>query len=136
MNNYYECARCDYKTNKKSSMITHINKKKICNKKIESFKYSDQELYDLSFQMKYNKENILENKCNYCNKTYVTKHTLNRHIEKYCKKEKKIKEKIEKEKLLYNNFSFSIFSFIFFSFLQYFSICLFKVCFVTYVLLQ
>jgi len=103
MNNYYECARCDYKTNKKSSMITHINKKKICNKKIESFKYSDQELYNLSFQMKYNKENILENKCDYCNKTYVTKHTLNRHIEKYCKKEKKINEKIEQKSVNIEN---------------------------------
>ena len=48
MNNIYECMRCGYNTDKRSSMLTHINRKNKCPKKLDSFNYTDKEIYDLS----------------------------------------------------------------------------------------
>jgi hypothetical protein len=84
MNNIYECISCKYSTNRKSNIILHLNRKKKCIRSLESFNYSDKEIYDLSIIKKKDKENI-ENKCIYCNKTYCNKYILEKHINNYCK---------------------------------------------------
>ena len=40
----YRCYRCNYETDRKSSFINHINKKKICERSIESYKYNEDEI--------------------------------------------------------------------------------------------
>jgi hypothetical protein len=62
----YTCNNCKKEFTKKSNYNYHINKKKSCN-------------------------NILNNlKCLYCNKIFSYKHTLLRHINKYCNKKKEL----------------------------------------------
>ena len=79
----FECIRCGYTTNKKSSIIGHMNRKKICDRLLESLKYSDEEIYNLSLIRKKDRENS-ENKCKYCNKIYCNKYFLEKHIKDYC----------------------------------------------------
>ena len=88
MDNNFECVRCGYNTLKKSNILVHLNKKKKCIKRIESFIYSDEEVMTLSLIRKNNKTN-LENICKYCNKTYTTKRFLMKHMESYCRLSKK-----------------------------------------------
>jgi len=88
MDNNFECVRCGYHTIKKSNILVHLNKKKKCTKRIESFIYSDEEVLKLSLIRKNNKQNI-ENICKYCNKTYTTKRFLLKHMETYCRLAKK-----------------------------------------------
>ena len=79
----YECVRCGYTTNKKSTMVSHLNKRKTCIKNEELCKYNDEEAKEISLQKKYN-TNIGHN-CEYCKKNYITEYTLKRHINNYCK---------------------------------------------------
>ena len=88
MDNNFECVRCGYNTLKKSNILVHLNKKKKCIKRIESFIYNDEEVMTLSLIRKNNKTN-LENICKFCNKTYTTKRFLNKHMESYCRLSKK-----------------------------------------------
>ena len=48
---YYECRRCLYKTKQKIDMSRHINRKLKCTRNIESYKYTDDELNNLSMQI-------------------------------------------------------------------------------------
>jgi hypothetical protein len=91
MDNNFECVRCGYNTTKKSNILVHLNKKKKCIKRIESFIYSDEEVMTLSLIRKNNKnnKNNLENTCKHCNKTYTTKWFLTKHMENYCHLSKK-----------------------------------------------
>jgi len=89
MNNDFECIRCGYTTNKKSSMNTHLNRKNKCNKKLESFKYTDEEAYNISIIRKNNRDNI-QNKCNFCNKICNNQESLEKHMNNSCKKNFKI----------------------------------------------
>ena len=91
MDNNFECVRCGYNTSKKSNISVHLNKKKKCIKRIESFIYSDEEVMTLSLIRKNNKnnKNNLENTCKHCNKTYTTKWFLTKHMENYCHLSKK-----------------------------------------------
>jgi hypothetical protein len=83
--NTFECIRCNFKTNKKSVMINHLNRKKKCNKSLIAFSYTDEECKKLSLiQKKYKKESEL--KCIYCEKIYCNNNVLDIHIKKYCKK--------------------------------------------------
>ena len=45
----YKCFRCCYITKFRSSMVKHFNKKNKCEKDIKSLKYSDEEIFRLSF---------------------------------------------------------------------------------------
>ena len=88
MENIFECARCGHTTNKKSNMIVHLNKKKQCIKRLESLKYSDDEIFLISTMRKNDKE-VSKNKCIYCNKNYSSNSFLQKHIKFYCKKKGK-----------------------------------------------
>lgn len=91
MNNDFECIRCGYITNKKSSMNTHLNRKNKCNKKLESFQFTDEEAYNISIVRKNNRDNI-QNKCNFCNKIFNTQILLEKHVNDTCKKNYKIEQ--------------------------------------------
>ena len=81
---YYECKRCKYKTNTKTSMKRHLNRLKKCSKDLESYNYSDDEIMKLSLNIVIPEiKNNLE--CIYCNKVFTRSDNLNRHKEKYCK---------------------------------------------------
>ena len=103
----FECIRCGYTTNKKSSIIGHMNRKKICDRLLESLKYSDEEIYNLSLIRKKDRENS-ENKCKYCNKIYCNKYFLEKHIKDYCKeinndiKKEDIKKEIQQNTYIEN----------------------------------
>ena len=43
-NSYFECQRCDYKCDQKISMIKHLDRKHLCIKKFDAYKYTDEEL--------------------------------------------------------------------------------------------
>jgi len=66
-------------------MKKHLDKKNICVRTFESFKYKDEELYDLSLErIKDNNKFI----CINCNKNFCNNYTLKIHIEKSCKNKK------------------------------------------------
>ena len=74
----YTCYRCFYSIDKKSSFISHLNRKLICKRTQESYKYTDSELVSLI-------NNQLENKdinfnCKLCNKIFLEKYNLNKHM--------------------------------------------------------
>ena len=106
-NKYFECQRCFYKSLKKSDMINHLNRVKKCEKQFHCFKYSDEELYNLSLIRNDKKikniplkENVEKNEdkkyvCEKCNLSLTTKGNLKRHVLNYCKPSEKEKE-IEK----------------------------------------
>jgi hypothetical protein len=64
-------------------MRNHLNKNKKCDKiNIDSIKYSDEEIYELSTIRVFKRNNF---KCEDCNKRYTSKSSLKIHIDKYCK---------------------------------------------------
>ena len=87
-NKYFECKRCFYKTLKKSEIMAHLNRVKPCERKEESYKYNEDELYNLSL-IRNDKLNInqdeIEHKCKNCNKYFTTNGNLKRHISISCK---------------------------------------------------
>jgi uncharacterized Zn-finger protein len=94
----YECKRCFHKTKQKIEMIRHLNKKNICTRSIESYKYNDDDLTELSLVNINNCNKFINKKyiCKYCNNIFSRNFTLNRHI-KSCKiyKKNNIKEYID-----------------------------------------
>ena len=81
-NSYYECKRCFHRTYQKIHMVKHLDKKNLCSRTFESFKYKDEDLYDLSLiRIKLKKFVCLK-----CDKNFCNNNTLKRHIEKSCKK--------------------------------------------------
>jgi hypothetical protein len=85
MENYYECKRCFYKSNKLSNIKSHLNKAKKCERISKSFQYEEDKLYELSLVKNiYNDENK-KYKCDKCGITYSTNGNLKRHMSEYCK---------------------------------------------------
>jgi hypothetical protein len=82
-NSYYECKRCFYKSYQKNDMKKHLDKKNLCLRSFESYKYKDEDLYDLSLHRI--KTNIKNFTCINCNKNFSNNNNLKRHIEKSCK---------------------------------------------------
>ena len=84
---YYQCYRCNFISKQKTGMIRHLDRKNKCIKNIQSYKYSDDELYKLSLtSIKENSnddELSNENECKYCFKTFSTKGNLKKHIIKH-----------------------------------------------------
>ena len=103
----YLCHRCGYNTNKKSNIIQHLNRKKICkpilgdisieeikkhyNFEIKEMTQNDPKMTQNDPKMTPNDPKMTPNdpkqkyKCNYCNKCYSKNCHLRRH-EKTCKK--------------------------------------------------
>jgi len=54
----YECKRCFYNTQLKSDMKRHLNRKIKCPRILESYKYNDKDLEELSLTPNKNKEDI------------------------------------------------------------------------------
>ena len=82
---YYECKRCNFRSKQKTGMIRHLTRKNKCIKNIQSYKYSDDELYNLSLILikedELNKASL--NKCSLCDKNFSTKGNLKKHIKKH-----------------------------------------------------
>lgn len=123
---YYECKRCNYVTTKKCDITRHLNRKIICIRNVNSYKYNDDELVKLSLipikekkeipdRIKLNfrtEEELLEyinknniNFCLFCNKQYNRKYDLNRHITSSCKKKCFNKEIINNNQPIIQNFN-------------------------------
>ena len=110
MSLYYSCKRCDYQTNKYPHMRKHLNIKKQCNKTVEAYKYSDDQLIIISLlplldekeidylkksdiiyknkdklfiKLEYIEKNKLKN-CTFCNKKFNKIIDLKKHILIQC----------------------------------------------------
>ncbi len=113
---FFQCERCDYKTNLSSDMQQHLNRKKICINNKKDLIISESEFKNRSLKKKYeNSEEVLktyndlkkkeneekekdsslywkdiDKRCEYCFNIFYQKSNLDKHIKK-CK----IKEFIE-----------------------------------------
>ena len=85
---YFQCFRCFYKCVLKTDMIRHVNKKKLCTRKLESYVYSDEELKTKSLNRIYVNDVLNKNLCTFCNKDFVSKSSLKRHLISFCKNKK------------------------------------------------
>lgn len=85
---YFECKRCFIKFYQKIDITRHLDKKHLCTRVVESYKYNNDEIRELSFNRIYitdvNNPNV--NKCNNCGKIFSNIRTLKQHIKVYCKK--------------------------------------------------
>lgn len=90
---YYECYRCSHKTKQKIEIVSHLSRKIKCERSIDSYKYSDDEVKTLSLEKKYDNNEciIINNKnkdfkdnysCERCNKSFSRKFNLDRHKNK------------------------------------------------------
>lgn len=98
---YYECKRCSFRSSQKIGMTRHLNKLNKCIKNIDSYKYSDEELYDLSLCIINNKKPISINNnyyCEDCDKFFSTKGNLVKHLRK--KNCKNVQEKEDKPEVI------------------------------------
>lgn len=104
---YYECKRCKHKTKQKIEMQRHLQRKMKCLRELDSYKYSDEDLYNLSMEkIKFDKpsnKSETEFICNICDKIFSRKFNLDRHAQK-CKTKELISQKenntfIEDDKL-------------------------------------
>ena len=111
----YNCFRCSYKTKSRNSMKNHFNRQKKCELKLEYIKYSEEQIFKLSFMPykdalnivfeenneEHNKitktkdeildtiKNIHKNclkKCVFCNKEFQKLKDLKTHILSTCPK--------------------------------------------------
>lgn len=88
----YLCKRCNYKTNRYSNIAKHLNIKKQCNRTLESYNYSNDQLFILSL-LPYDENNysIDEKEIDYLKKSS--------EIIKYKEELFILLEKIDKKKL-------------------------------------
>ena len=80
---HYQCQRCFFITKQKTGMIRHLDRKNKCIKNIQSYKYSDDDLYRMSLELIKNKDNKLSSRvintnsnkhqCIYCFKFFQQK---------------------------------------------------------------
>ena len=113
----YLCHRCGYNTNKRSNLIQHLNRIKMCNPILGDISINEIKKH-YNFEIKLNLKNttkipqnttkipqnttkipqntIKNNQCKYCNKVLSRYDSLNRHI-KICKKKQECELLIEKE---------------------------------------
>jgi len=118
----YLCHRCGYNTNKKSNIIQHLNRKKICKPILSDISIEDiKNHYNLEIKIIHQKNTNLTpitpifnkitpiytkktqkkmdiKECSYCNKEFSRRDSLTRHLNR-CK----IKKKNEKENEIEKN---------------------------------
>jgi len=86
---YYECKRCNQRFNRKSDIKKHLERKKKCPRNIESYKYTEEEISNISLTLVDIKPTIefveKKFKCEYCNKLFTRADNLERHKNKVCK---------------------------------------------------
>lgn len=75
---YYECKRCNHKFKFKNDIRRHIDRSVKCTRTVESYKFTDEELYNMSLII--NKSNDIKYSCANCNKVFGRKDNLNRHL--------------------------------------------------------
>ena len=87
---YYECKRCLFISKQRIGMTRHLNRRNKCIKNIVSYKFSDQELYNLSLISIHKPIDIEDSSlkdetlCTRCNKRFSTKGNLMKHLKKNC----------------------------------------------------
>ena len=74
---YYECKRCFFTCYQKITMKKHLERLKTCDRILDSYKYNDIDLYELSMTRIKKKKN--EPFCSKCNKYYKNMFSLKRH---------------------------------------------------------
>lgn len=84
-NSYFECQRCSYKCDQKINMIRHFDRKNLCVKKFDSYKYTDEELYEKSLNRTYINLDNNPNVCSKCTKIFHNKDSLKKHMKNICK---------------------------------------------------
>jgi len=83
---HYICKRCNFKTNKSSTISKHLNKKKKCIPScFENYSISDEENNIESLKPVYEPDKITEFKCINCYKYFSCQKSLNYHLNKNCK---------------------------------------------------
>ena len=77
MSSNYKCERCCFDTKKYVNILRHMNKIKICPRKLGSYKYSDDQIFILTILPRINNKSIVEDdeieKFNKSNKLYKNK---------------------------------------------------------------
>jgi hypothetical protein len=74
----YECKRCFYKTKLKTDMKRHLNKKIKCPRILESYKYNEKDLEELSLIFENNESNLITTKELYCLSEDIIKNSNNK----------------------------------------------------------
>ena len=89
---YYQCVRCDYITKRNSDMIRHLARTRKCARNLNSYKYTEDEIQELSLILHkepnlFIKNNNLKEEltCPTCKKIFSRKDNLNTHMKKTCK---------------------------------------------------
>ena len=98
MSNIYTCIRCNLNTDRKSILINHLNKKKICKKNLNVYFIPNNILHEMSLIPTNTVNN--EYQCHLCLKNFSCKYNLNRHIKTCPSKEKKNQSILVKYKIL------------------------------------
>ena len=95
----YQCIRCSFKTNRKSIIINHLNKKNKCEKNLNVYFLPNDIIYEMSIIP----IELIDNnyQCKYCLKNFSCNYNLNRHIKK-CKFKDKKSDNILKKFNIYN----------------------------------
>jgi hypothetical protein len=81
---HYKCLRCGYNTRLRSDMKRHLERKIKCCKLIDSYSYTDDEIYEKSLTMNVMNSNA-DNRCVKCDKLFSRSFNLKRH-QNTCKK--------------------------------------------------
>lgn len=89
---FYQCVRCDYITKRNSDMIRHLARTRKCPRNLNSYKYSESDIQELSLILHKDpnlstKKNITKEDltCPTCHKIFSRKDNLNTHMKKTCK---------------------------------------------------
>jgi hypothetical protein len=75
----YTCKRCNHGTKLRTDMIKHLNKKKKCDRIINSYQYHDDDLYNLSLIKNNSIKKETNFYCKICNEYYSREDSLKRH---------------------------------------------------------
>lgn len=78
---YYECYICSHKTKQKIEIVRHLSRKIKCERSIDSYKYSDDEVKTLSLEKKYDNNECIIIKTKILKIIIVVKDVINHIVE-------------------------------------------------------